>query len=803
MARDFETQRGATRVVFGPGALRRAGAELEGLGLTKVLVVGTPGRRASLEALAREMGPRVVGVLAIAKEHVPTEIAAEGVREAVRLGADAVFAVGGGSAIGLAKAIALNLPAAGGTPVRIVHAPTTYSGSEMTAVWGLTEGGTKKTGRDERVRAALVLYDPLTTYALPRAVTIASAWNAIAHAVEAMWAPHVDPAIALAAEESLALFARALPRLVSRLEDPEARSLALEAAYLAGGAIADAIMGLHHKICHVLGGRGMPHAETHAALLPHVVGLNRDAAPEAMRRIARALGAVDPVRGIFALAAETDAPSSLADLGLARDAIDDVVHAVLAAKPPNPRPIDAESLRELLESAWRTKERKRMPSTTEPTLGESDETLRGFGAAMESEALPGAIPRTQNAPRRSPYGLYPELVSGVPFTTRRVDNTRLWLYRIRPSSVHSELTRLPSGRFTNTYETLTPNRLRWKPLPVPSGRVDFLDGMTTLGGFGEPSAGPGWAVHLYAANASMGDRCFVDADGDMLIVPQEGTLVARTECGVLRGSPGEVLLVPRGVRFTIDLPPGTAGARGYVAEAFGARFKLPERGLIGSNGLADARHFLAPVASYEDRACPGYQIVHKIGGELWTATQERSPYDVVAWHGNHVPYKYDLMLFNAMGSVTFDHPDPSIHTVLTAPLDDHGRALCDFVCFRGRWDVLEHSFRPPFSHRNAATEVNGIIRVASADHGYVPGCTFLTPLMTGHGVATSTFEAVFAQTDEVADVPRRSPDASLWIMFESALPFRLTRWAEETEHKDGAFAALFEGVKSHFDPMRR
>jgi homogentisate 1,2-dioxygenase len=263
------------------------------------------------------------------------------------------------------------------------------------------------------------------------------------------------------------------------------------------------------------------------------------------------------------------------------------------------------------------------------------------------------------------------------------------------------------------------------------------------------------------------------------------------------------LLVPRGVRFTIDLVAGEEGARGYVAEVFGARFKLPERGLIGSNGLADARHFLAPVAAYEDRACPGYRIVHKLGGKLWTATQDRSPYDVVAWHGNHVPYKYDLILFNAMGSVTFDHPDPSIHTVLTAPLDDHGRAICDFVCFRGRWDVTEHSFRPPFAHRNAATEVNGIVRVASADQGYVPGCTFLTPLLTGHGVATSTYEAVFAQSDDVADLPRRNPDASLWIMFESALPFQLTRWAQETEQRDETFAALVAAVKSHFDPTRR
>jgi len=796
MAKHFVAQHGETRVVFGEGSLARAGEELDRLGLERVLVVGTPGRRRELDGVAQALGARAAGVLAIAKEHVPTEIAAEGAREAARLGADAVLAVGGGSSVGLAKAIALITER-----VRVVAAPTTYSGSEMTEVWGMTEGGVKRTGRDARVRAALVLYDPTLTYGLPRGVTVASAWNAIAHAVEALWAPDVDPAVALAAEESLALFARALPRLVAAPDDRAARASALEAAYLAGVAIAGATMGLHHKICHVLGGRGMPHAETHAALIPHVVRFNRDHAPEAMRRIARALGAIDPAAAMFALAAETGAPSSLADLGLARAAIPEIAGVVVAANPPNPRAIDAPSVVALLEGATERKPIVSEPKPAPEAVAAPSATLAGFGAALASEALPGAIPRTQNAPRNAPYGLYPELVSGVPFTMRRAENTRLWLYRIRPGSTHGDFAPLPEGRFTNEYHALTPNRLRWKPLPIPGGKVDFLDGLTTLGGIGDPSTGgAGYAVHLYAASADMGDRCFTNADGDMLIVPQEGTLLARTECGVLRVSPGEIFLVPRGVRFTIDVDPASkaTGIRGYAAEVFGARFKLPERGVVGSNGLADERHFLAPVAAFEDRACPGYRVVHKLGGKLWSATQERSPYDVVAWHGNHVPYKYDLMMFAAMGSATFDHPDPSLHTVLTAPLDDHGRAICDFVVFRGRWDVTEHSFRPPFAHRNAATEVNGVVRVASAGQGYVPGCTFVTPMLTAHGVATSTYEAVFAQTDAAADVPLRIPDESLWIMFESALPFRLTRWALETDLRDETFAALFEGVKSHF-----
>jgi homogentisate 1,2-dioxygenase len=536
-----------------------------------------------------------------------------------------------------------------------------------------------------------------------------------------------------------------------------------------------------------------------------VVRCNRDAAPEAMTRIARALGAPDAIAGVFTLAGATGAPSGLARLGLAYEAIGDVVRAVLAAAPPNPRPLDERSLYNLLLEALEdgpmpTHEPEKSPAAG----GRADDATRptgGFGGAMESEALAGALPRRQNAPRKSPYGLYPELVSGVPFTTRRAENTRLWLYKIRPSTLHGELVRLPEGRFTGTFGVLDPNRIRWRPLPIPQEKIDFLDGMHTLGGLGDPAGGPGYAVHLYAASADMGDRCLTNSDGDMLIVPQEGTLVARTECGVLRVAPGEVLLVPRGLKLTIDLPDGRG--RGYVGEVFGVRFRLPERGPIGSNGLADARHFVAPSAAYEDRAVKGYRLVTKIGGALWAGTQDFSPYDVVAWHGNHVPYKYDLMLFNAMGSTTFDHPDPSIHTVLTAPLDDHGRAVCDFVCFRGRWDVIEHSLRPPFFHRNAATEVNGIVRAASVDSGYEPGGCFVTPLLTGHGVTTRAYEAALALTDDAADAPRRLPDASLWIMFESALPFRLTRWAQETDQRDSDFAKLFDGTKSHFDPTRR
>jgi homogentisate 1,2-dioxygenase len=251
------------------------------------------------------------------------------------------------------------------------------------------------------------------------------------------------------------------------------------------------------------------------------------------------------------------------------------------------------------------------------------------------------------------------------------------------------------------------------------------------------------------------------------------------------------------VKFAIGLPDG--GARGWMLEVFGRRLRLPERGPIGSNGLAEARHFLAPTASYEDRACR-FRIVNKLGGRLGAAWQDHSPFDVVAWHGNHVPYAYDLSLFNAMGSVTFDHPDPSIHTVLTAPLDDHGRAIADFVVFPGRWEVSEHSFRPPFMHRNAASEINGVVRVKSVDSGYEPGCTFVSPLLTAHGITAKSYDAVLSQSEEVASRAHRIPDESLWIMFESALAFRETAWARETPLLDPDFLKLFEGMRPHFDP---
>jgi homogentisate 1,2-dioxygenase len=782
MSRTFRARRGATRILFGPGSWAELPAEARDLGVERALVVSTPGREADARRVAAGLAERAASVLAIAVEHVPAEVAERARRAAGEARADAVIAVGGGSAIGLGKAVALD------TGARLIALPTTYSGSEMTSIYGITGQGEKRTGRDERVRAALVLYDPVETLRLPRAASIASMWNAMAHAVQALWTAHLDPAALLGAERGLGLLARSL---LAPLDDLAVRADALEGAYLAGAAIDAAGTGLHHRICHVLGGAlGLHHADSHAAVLPHMVAFNRAAAPEALAAVARALSAVDPVSALAGLAAASGAPD-LARAGLSQTDIDRVVAAALASPVENPRPVDEPSLRALLAGALEPG-----PAPASPARPPAELRYHGsLGGTLSSEAVPGALPERQNTPRLCPLGLHPELLSGTPFTMRRAENTRAWMYRIQPSSTHGPMSLLPESRFGARFELAPAGRLRWRPQPLPSAPVDFLDGLATLGGHGAPG-GAGYAVHLYAASASMERRSFQNADGDLLIVPQEGALDCQSELGWLRAAPGEVLIIPRGLAFAIHLE---AAARGFVLEVWGSRIRLPERGPLGSNGLAEARHFRAPTAAFEDVPRPGYQRVFKLDGRLHAAASDRSPFDVVAWFGEHAPFVYDLMLFNAMGTVTFDHPDPSIHTVLTAPLDDHGRAIADFVVFRGRWEVSEHSLRPPYHHRNAASELNAVIRAASVDSGYQPGCCFLSPLLTPHGITSEVYDRVLDLPDEVADRPSRIPDESLWIMFESALPFRATRWALESPELDPDFLALFGPVRRRFE----
>jgi homogentisate 1,2-dioxygenase len=423
----------------------------------------------------------------------------------------------------------------------------------------------------------------------------------------------------------------------------------------------------------------------------------------------------------------------------------------------------------------------------------------GFGAAHESEALAGALPRDRNSPRLAPYGLYAEQVSGTAFVAPRAENRRTWIYRARPAGQQGRLAPYGHETFRADFAGEAPeaNLSGFAPLPIPTGPADFVDGMATLGGAGSPRLRRGYAVHVYAANRDMDDRCFYDADGDLLLVPQLGALTLMTELGILEVAPGEIAILPRGLRFSVLLR-GLA-ARGWVAEVFGRPFELPDRGPVGANGLSDARHFRAPAAWYENRLAPGYRVTAKLGGELHQGVQDYSPYDVVAWHGNHCPYVYDLAMFSPVGNTRIDHGDPSIYTVLSAPLDDAGAHALDLVIFPPRWDATEGTFRPPYFHRNVTTEINGVIRdTPSARSPFVPGITFLTPSMTPHGVLSGAVERVLGADADRADRPRRSPDSSLWFQFESALPFSLTPWAQRAPSRIADWPSVWGAYRTHF-----
>lgn len=426
----------------------------------------------------------------------------------------------------------------------------------------------------------------------------------------------------------------------------------------------------------------------------------------------------------------------------------------------------------------------------------------GFGNAHQSEALPGAVPRHQNAPRRAPYGLYPELVSGTGFLAPRHHNQRAWLYRIRPSASHRPFAPLAHPTFLADWDDgpIDPNLRAQHPLPEPTEPTDFVDGVKTIGGAGHPRLRRGYAIHLYTANRSMEHRAFYDADGDLLIIPQHGALSVQTELGVLEVTPGQIAIVPRGLKLSVHLHGGFA--RGYIGEVYGRHFELPERGPLGSNGLTDPRHFRAPAAFFEDRVAPGYRLTAKLGNALYEATQDHSPYDVVGWHGDYAPYVYDLMDFSPAGNTRFDHPDPSVHVVIGAPLDEVGADSLDFVFFPPRWDPTEHTFRPPFMHRNAITEFNGIIADPSLRDGgpFEAGGWFSTPSMTGHGVLAKAVEAALRRDGEAADRPVRISDESKWFQFESTLPLGLTSWARDSEANVEDWPSSWGSYRRHFDP---
>ena len=424
----------------------------------------------------------------------------------------------------------------------------------------------------------------------------------------------------------------------------------------------------------------------------------------------------------------------------------------------------------------------------------------GFGNEFATEALAGALPVAQNSPQRVPYGLYAEQLSGTAFTAPRGANRRSWLYRIRPAAVHRPFKAVGNGRIESAFGGLAtpPNQLRWDPLPMPTAPTDFIEGLVTMAGNGEPAAMSGCAIHVYAANRSMTDCFFYDADGELLIVPQSGRLRLATEFGLIDVEPQEIVVVPRGVRFRVELVDGTA--RGYLCENYGAPLRLPDLGPIGSNGLANPRDFLTPTAWYEDRE-GRYQLLAKFMGNLWSAQIDHSPLDVVAWHGNYAPYKYDLRRFNVIGSVSYDHPDPSIFLVLQSQSDTPGVDIIDFVIFPPRILAMEHTFRPPWFHRNVASEFMGLIHGVydAKAEGFVPGGASLHNCMTGHGPDADTFEKASAAD---LSTPTRITD-TMAFMFETRHVIRPTRFALESAQLQADYYRCWEGLGKHFDPKRR
>ncbi|QOW19805.1 homogentisate 1,2-dioxygenase [Lysobacter ciconiae] len=425
--------------------------------------------------------------------------------------------------------------------------------------------------------------------------------------------------------------------------------------------------------------------------------------------------------------------------------------------------------------------------------------MSGFGNEFATQALPGTLPEGRNSPQKVAHGLYAEQLTGTAFTAPRHANRRSWLYRIRPAAMHGAFSPFEQPRFHNDFQSgpVTPDQLRWDPLPMPEAPTDFVDGLFTMAGNGSAEGQAGIGIHLYAATRSMQDRFFYNADGELLIVPQLGRLRIATELGVLEVEPQEIALIPRGVRFRVELLDGTA--RGYVCENFGAMFRLPDLGPIGSNGLANPRDFLIPEAAFEDIDAPkdkAFELVGKFQGHLWRADIGHSPLDVVGWHGNYAPCKYDLRRFNTIGTISYDHPDPSIFLVLHSPSDTPGTSNIDFAIFPPRWLVAQDTFRPPWFHRNIASEYMGLIHGAydAKAEGFVPGGSSLHNSMTGHGPDAATFDKA-----SKADLSR--PDVisgTMAFMFETRAVIRPTTQALAARHRQRDYQACWAGLEKHF-----
>ncbi|BFZ09238.1 hypothetical protein BsWGS_12277 [Bradybaena similaris] len=423
--------------------------------------------------------------------------------------------------------------------------------------------------------------------------------------------------------------------------------------------------------------------------------------------------------------------------------------------------------------------------------------LSGFDNefATEDPRCPGALPEGQNSPQKCPYGLYAEQLSGSAFTALRHENKRTWLYRIRPSVVHTPFKKMDNDLITHDWDSVepNPNQLRWKPFDFPKVKQDFVEGLATVCGAGDPKTRSGIAIYIYTCNKSMQNRCLYNSDGDFLIVPQHGALFITTEMGRMNVEPNEICVIQRGIRFSVDV---NGDSRGYILEVFSDHFQLPTLGPIGANGLANPRDFLTPVAWYEDRDVD-FTVISKYHGHLFSATQGHSVFDVVAWHGNYAPYKYDLSKFMVINCVAFDHADPSIFTVLTCPSLKPGVATADFVIFPPRWSVQEHTFRPPYYHRNCMSEFMGLIygNYEAKEEGFQPGGASLHSIMTPHGPDYECFEK--ASNAELK--PGKVAEGTMAFMFESSLSMAVTQWANTTK-VDPNYFQCWQPLKKHFTP---
>jgi homogentisate 1,2-dioxygenase len=967
----------APETIFQRDGLPLLAKRLTELGTKRVLVIAQPSRRhvdQVMLALER-FAPQVFDG---ARTHVPAEVVDAAAKKLAESGADTIVTIGGGSAVGLGKALRL------AHEVRFAAVPATYAGSEMTTMFGVTRGRDKQTGRNDKVRPDLVLYDVALTRDMPITLTVQSLVNALAHVISVVSTGLEQREDALAAA---AIVVRAIEDLLIAPRDVTAREHALRGASACAAAFDRGKPGAQHALAHLLGGSlGVEHAPLHAVLLPHFIAhLRRDNA-RIVDELERAIDRSDLDAYVYDLLVRAAAPVSLDALGVQVDVVGpalatrpelpaeiatDAQHglrppgrggrvdlgstpfALLAGPPPDRAKrcvlalhgrgaeagtlvrrvceilgndsqtavlglraehgaerwyavrygeagagADPEVLRaiERVEAAlarlpqpvflagfsqgaclalevaaryrgvlagviapcgarigqpdeWPLRKGELAGLTVLVGAAETDKwiarndldatiawlrdagasvtnvsgpgdrheiTLRqriaaraivlgphapgssGFGNTLESEAIAGALPAVQNSPRVHPLGLYAEQLNGGGFTAPRADNHRTWLYRVRPSAQRRAFSPLAHPFLAASFDGAPAvNLCGFAPLPLPDEPLDFVDGLVTVCGAGSASLRRGYAVHLYAANRSMDSRAFYSADGDLLIIPERGTLTLATELGPLVVPPGHIAIVPRGILFSVLL--GSSHARGYVAEAFGRHFRLPDRGPIGANGLADARHFRAPFAWFEDRLGPDTRIVAKLSGTLHEASQDHSPFDVVAWHGNYAPYVYDLDAFSPVGNTRFDHGDPSVHTVVSAPLDEQGTHTLDLVVFPPRWDPTTNTFRPPFFHRNATGEINGIVREEPHPTSpFKPGCVFITPSLTAHGVSGRAVERSRTQSANEADKPVQLGVTGLWFQLESALSPVLTPWAAAQQLPD--WAATWGSHRSYFVP---